>query len=81
MWSGNGTARHLKIPINLAKAMEIINRGKHTSIDTFNLNNEIAINVAGIGFAAHISHEFSRLKKRGFINYLKIAVRDSMKYR
>jgi diacylglycerol kinase (ATP) len=79
--SGNGAARHLKIPINLTKAMEIINRGRVVLVDTFNINNEIAINVAGIGFAAHISHEFSRLKKRGFSNYLKIAVRDSMKYK
>jgi YegS/Rv2252/BmrU family lipid kinase len=79
--SGNGTARHLKIPINLTKAMQIINQGNTTKIDTFNVNDEIAINVAGIGYAAHIAHKFSKLKKRGFSNYLKIAVRDSMKYR
>lgn len=79
--SGNGTARHMKIPLNLVKAMDIINRGNSSTIDTFNVNNEIAINTAGIGFAAHIAHEFSRLKKRGFTNYLKIAVRDSLKYR
>lgn len=79
--SGNGAARHMEIPTNLVKAMEVINRGNSTTIDTFQINNETAINVAGIGFAAHIAHEFSRLKKRGFRNYLKIAVRDSMKYR
>lgn len=79
--SGNGTARHLEIPMNLKKAMDLINRGNQITIDTFSINNETAINVAGIGFAAHIAHEFSRLKKRGFSNYLKIAVRDSMKYR
>ena len=79
--SGNGTARHLKIPMNLTKAMQIINQEKVVRIDTFNINEETAINTAGIGFAAHIAHEFSKIKKRGFSNYIKIAVRDSLKYR
>src|SRR5690349_8414923 len=54
--SGNGTARHLKVPVNLPRAIETINRGKSSVIDTFNINNEPVINVAGIGFAAHIAH-------------------------
>lgn len=79
--SGNGAARHMKIPMNLKKAMEVINRNKVKSIDTFNVNEETGINTAGIGYAAHIAHEFAKLKKRGFSNYLKIAVRDSLKYK
>ncbi len=79
--SGNGTARHMNIPMNLKKAMDIINAGKISVIDTFNVNEEIAINTAGIGFAAHIAHEFSKFKTRGFKNYLKIALRDSLKYK
>jgi diacylglycerol kinase (ATP) len=79
--SGNGTARHLKIPVNVPKAIDIINQGKSMLIDTFSLNNETVLNVAGIGYAAHVAYEFSRLQKRGFINYLKIAVRDSFRYK
>ena len=79
--SGNGAARHLDIPMDLVKAMKMINQGKTAMIDTFNINNEVAINTAGIGFAAHIAYEFSKNKKRGFSNYLKIAVRDSLKYK
>ena len=79
--SGNGAARHMKIPMNLKKAMEVVNRGNVKKIDTFKVNDEVVINAAGIGFAAHIAHEFSKYKKRGFNNYLKIAVRDSMKYK
>lgn len=78
--SGNGTARHLKLPINITKAIQVINRNNIAKIDTFNINNETAINTAGIGFAAHIAYEFSKFKKRGFRNYLKIAIRDSFKY-
>ena len=79
--SGNGAARHLRIPMNLSKAMNVLNQACIKTIDTFNVNNETAINTAGIGFAAHIAHEFSKFKNRGFKNYLKIAVRDSMKYK
>lgn len=79
--SGNGTSRHLKIPMNLKRAMKVINIGNQTTIDTFKVNDETVINTAGIGFAAHIAHEFSKFKNRGFKNYLKIAVRDSMKYK
>lgn len=82
--SGNGAARHLKIPLNLSKAMAVINRMKIKSIDTFFVNDEIAINTAGIGYAAHIAHEFSSRvlgSKRGFSNYIKIAVRDSLKFK
>ena len=79
--SGNGTSRHLGMPMNLKKAMDVINKGNQTTIDTFNVNDETVINTAGIGFAAHIAHEFSKFKNRGFKNYLKIAIRDSMKYK
>lgn len=79
--SGNGTARHIKIPMKLSMAMEVINKNKQKQIDTFFVNDETVINAAGIGFAAHIAHEFSKFKKRGFRNYLKIAIRDSLKYK
>jgi len=79
--SGNGAARHLKISMHMLQALATINRGKSSVIDTFTVNDEPVINTAGIGFAAHIAHEFSRLKKRGFNNYLKIALRDSLTYK
>ncbi len=52
--SGNGFARHMKIPLDLKKAMDIINNAKEAPIDTIQLNNETFINVAGVGFDAHI---------------------------
>ncbi|MFH1004047.1 MAG: YegS/Rv2252/BmrU family lipid kinase [Bacteroidota bacterium] len=79
--SGNGTARHLRIPVNLKKAMMVINRMKIKSIDTFCVNEETVINIAGIGYAAHIAREFSGFGKRGFSNYIKIALRDMWKYK
>jgi YegS/Rv2252/BmrU family lipid kinase len=79
--SGNGTARVLRLPMDYAKAIDVINQKKSKVIDTFFVNEEIAINTAGIGYAAHIAHEFAKLSKRGFSNYVKLAVRDSIKFK
>lgn len=79
--SGNGLARHLNIPLNLKKAMGVINTCKETCIDTVQFNNETFINIAGIGFDAHIGWEFSKYGKRGLSSYLKIITREFPKYK
>jgi diacylglycerol kinase (ATP) len=79
--SGNGLARHLKIPLNLKKAMEIINNGKETYIDSIQFNDETFVNIAGIGFDAHIGWEFSKFGKRGFSSYLRIIMREFANYK
>lgn len=79
--SGNGFARHLKIPLDLKKAMDVINAGKEILIDTVQFNNETFINVAGVGFDAHIGWEFAKFGKRGFSSYLKITMRELPKFK
>ncbi len=79
--SGNGLARHLKIPINLSKAMSVINSGRIISIDTVNMNNEMYVGMAGIGFDAHIGWKFATFGKRGFWSYVKIFLREYPKYK
>ncbi len=79
--SGNGLARHLNIPLNLKKAMKLINNGKETRIDSIQLNNETFVNVAGIGFDAHIGWQFAKYGKRGFSSYIKVIMREFPKYK
>lgn len=79
--SGNGLARHLKIPLNLKKAMEIISKGKETTIDTIRMNDETFVNIAGIGFDAHIGWEFAKFGKRGLSSYLKVITREFPSYK
>ncbi|MCX6296664.1 MAG: YegS/Rv2252/BmrU family lipid kinase [Bacteroidetes bacterium] len=79
--SGNGLARHLNIPLNLKKAMQVINKGKQTAIDTVQMNEEKFVNVAGIGFDAHIGWEFAKFGKRGFSSYLKVISREFPRYK
>ena len=50
--SGNGLARHLKIPLNIKKAIEIINNAKEKQMDTFQFNDECVFNISGVGFDA-----------------------------
>ncbi len=79
--SGNGLARHLGIPINSKKAMLIINKAKETLIDTMQFNDETFVNIAGVGFDAHIGWEFAKFGKRGFSSYLKLFAREYPKYK
>ncbi len=79
--SGNGLGRHLNIPLNLKKAMEVINACKQISIDTIQINEETFVNVAGIGFDAHIGWEFAKFGKRGFSSYVKVITKELPKYK
>ncbi len=79
--SGNGLARHLNIPLNLKKAMQVINVGKLTKIDTVQMNEETFVNVAGVGFDAHIGWEFAKFGKRGFSSYIKVITREFPRYK
>lgn len=79
--SGNGLARFLKIPINIKKAIQILNQGKIQCIDTMSINGKSFVNCAGIGFDAHISYLFATHGKRGFKAYLRIAATEFSNYR
>lgn len=70
--SGNGLARHLKIPMNLKRAVEVINTGNILKIDTATINDQLFVNVAGVGFDASIAKKFAVAGKRGFSTYLRI---------
>lgn len=78
--SGNGLARHLRIPMKVKESLEIINDFKVQKIDTATLNGMHFVNVAGVGFDAHIAHHFAKTKKRGPIEYAKTASLEFHKY-
>lgn len=78
--SGNGLARALHIPLKPIKALKLFNNLHTDRIDSATINGEYFFNVAGIGFDAHISHVFSKNKKRGFLEYIKIAFNELKNY-
>ncbi len=79
--SGNGLARHLKLPMNFRKAIEIINQGNRQKIDTATLNGSLFVNVAGVGFDAHVARKFEQADKRGFFSYFSISTAAYRKYK
>ncbi len=70
--SGNGLARHLKIPMNPVKAIGLINRGPVRTIDTAEIDGKLFVNVAGIGFDAAVAKRFAGAGKRGFSTYFRV---------
>lgn len=79
--SGNGLARHLKIPLNVKLATEIINRYKVKQIDTGTINGHFFINVAGIGFDALVIQDYEEMSGRGLTAYLQSIVKRYISYK
>jgi len=79
--SGNGLARHLGISQKPEQALMLLNDFKLKRIDTVTVNDYISLNVAGVGFDAHISHLFAKSKQRGLGSYVKLVVNEFSSYR
>ncbi len=79
--SGNGLARHLGVPFSIPKAIQLINKGHLTSIDTATINNKSFVSIAGVGFDAEVAHLFANNKKRGFFSYLRIIMHKFNNYK
>lgn len=78
--SGNGLSRYLKIPMNTAAAIEVLNNYHVIAIDSAVLNGRHFFNMAGIGFDAHISAIFAGQKGRGLAGYIKLGLREVLAY-
>lgn len=79
--SGNGLARHLKIPINIPKALDYLMQSKVIGMDTFTLNGKLSLNVSGIGFDGHIANIFGKEKKRGLQGYAKHTINEFLAFK
>lgn len=74
--SGNGLARHLKIPLTVKKAIEVINTGYSQKIDTITMNDKTYVSIAGIGFDALVAHKFSTTQTRGLQAYTEVILSE-----
>ena len=79
--SGNGLARHLGIPMNVEKALEIINLDNIESLDYCTANDRPFFCTCGVGFDAHVSQKFAEAKKRGPLSYIQKTLVEYLKYR
>ena len=78
--SGNGLARHLQIPMEPKKAIEIINGGIIDVIDYGKINDIPFFCTCGVGFDAFVSLKFAKAGRRGPLTYLEKTLLESLKY-
>lgn len=78
--SGNGLARHLVLPINIKKSIDIINEYKVHRLDYGTINNIPFFCTCGMGFDAFISMKFAEAGKRGPITYVQKVLEEGLKY-
>lgn len=69
--SGNGLARHLKLPLQPAAAIKRLHSAAPHPLDVGFINGRPFFNVSGIGFDAHVGEAFSRYSARGFFSYAR----------
>ena len=79
--SGNGLARHLRIPMNASRALQLLNNGVVGQFDYCRINGKPFFCTCGMGFDATVSYKFSNEGTRGFITYVKTALAEYLKYK
>jgi len=78
--SGNGLARHLHIPMDIARAIHLINEGKARKMDYGIINLHPFFCTCGVGFDAFISEKFARAGKRGPLSYIENILKNGLNY-
>ena len=79
--SGNGLARHLCLPLDVKKAIGIINCCKIETFDYGVINDLPFFCTCGMGFDAFISLKFAEAGKRGPITYVENVLKEGLKYK
>ncbi|MEM7299033.1 MAG: YegS/Rv2252/BmrU family lipid kinase [Bacteroidota bacterium] len=78
--SGNGLSRFLGLPTRIEDSLKVISNFQVKLIDTIGINEFRFVNMAGIGFDAHIAHSFAGFGSRGFLSYGRLVLREFRKF-
>ena len=78
--SGNGLARHLKIPLKTPEAIRSINQLHSLRMDTVLANDKAFLGVGGFGFDAFIAKRFDEYHIRGFKGYAQLIYEEYFSY-
>ena len=79
--SGNGLARHLKIPLKMDKAIQFSVNNSSSLMDVCFLNDIPFFCTAGVGFDAVVAHEFAKQDSRGLKTYARMALKSFRTYK
>jgi YegS/Rv2252/BmrU family lipid kinase len=67
--SGNGLAYCAGISKSPVRALQTIFKGHSTYVDAFKVNDEFSCMLSGLGFDAHVAHQFANSASRGLLTY------------
>ena len=79
--SGNGLARHLRIPIDSRRAIEVINQFNVRELDYGTINKRPFFCTCGMGFDATVSYKFASSIKRGMLSYMENTLKEITRYK
>lgn len=79
--SGNGLARHLMLPMDLKRCLDIINLDTVETLDSGVINGHPFFCTCGMGFDAFISMKFAEAGKRGLMTYVEQMLREGLSYK
>jgi diacylglycerol kinase (ATP) len=68
--SGNGFAKEFGFKMNVRSLLSDIKKADSMNIDVIEINDNLCLNVAGIGLDSFVAHSFNNLKLRGFLPYI-----------
>jgi len=74
--SGNGLARHLRVPLALPAALRRLRQPTFSRMDVGVINGRPFFCTAGLGFDAHVSQHFAQAGSRGLSTYLRVTMRE-----
>jgi diacylglycerol kinase (ATP) len=81
--SGNGLARELALPTRREEALRVAISGSPRSIDVGTIDDRLFVNLAGIGFDAHVAALFNAPgnRRRGARGYVMLTARSLLTYK
>jgi diacylglycerol kinase (ATP) len=78
--SGNGLARELGVAVRAEQALADALAAAPTLMDVGEIDGRYFVNIAGLGFDAHIAAQFAASTRRGFLGYAGITARALRSY-
>jgi YegS/Rv2252/BmrU family lipid kinase len=81
MGSGNGFAREFGFRQNIPSLLKDIKKAASLTVDVIQINDQICLNVAGIGLDSFVAHSFNKLKTRGFWSYAWVTLKNFLQLR
>lgn len=78
--SGNGLARHIGIPCDVRRSLDVIAEDNVIAADFATVNGRPFFCTFGLGFDAAVSHRFATRGRRGLNSYIASAIDEFIQY-